>query len=147
DGGGGGGVPHGPRPGQELVAKDRGTMPTRDERPAAHAVPGGIDGDVSPASTGGHEDIAGQNVDHARARGESAAGGFRQAIFAEPERVGTHQVPMILVSAAAVDYFAQRLAAGEPAEVVDPQLGDELVATWVQAADVGEDDDVVRRPQ
>src|SRR5262249_58338676 len=101
DGGGGEGVAPGARPAQELVAKDRRTMHTRDQRTAAQAVPGGIDGDVSPASTGGHEDIAGQNVDHTRARGESAAGGFRQAIFAEPERVGTHQVPVILVSTAA----------------------------------------------
>src|SRR5207247_311025 len=48
---GGGGVAHGARPAQELVAKDRRTMHTRDQRTAAHAVPGGIDGDVSPAPT------------------------------------------------------------------------------------------------
>src|SRR2546429_3769539 len=41
------------------------------------------------------------------ARGESEAGSFRQAIFAEPERVSTHQVPVILVSARSEEHTSE----------------------------------------
>ena len=122
-------------------------MSTRIQGTTGHTVPGVIDRDASPAFTGRHGGVASENVDHARARGQRQTCAFRQTIFAEPERVGTHRAPVILVSAAAIDHFAQRLAGGEPAKIVDPQLGDQLVAAWVQAAHVGKDDDVLRRPQ
>src|SRR5215470_16325722 len=90
----------------ELVAKDRRTMSTRIQGTTGHTVPGVIDRDVNPAFTGPHGDVASENVDHARARGQRQACAFRQTIFAEPERVGTHRAPVILVSAAAIDHFA-----------------------------------------